>query len=55
MAMLGQKIFEKNKINQDEEEDYKFSTPLFISLINLAFESFMFPFNTMWQLFKLTK
>jgi len=55
MAMLGQKIFKKKKINQDEEGDHILSIPLFISLINLAFESFMFPFNTMWQLFKFTK
>jgi hypothetical protein len=52
--MLGiKKIGIKSKHNEEDEKI--FSLPLFIAIINLAFESYFFPLNTLWQLFKFTK
>lgn len=54
LMMLGSKIFKK-KNKEDNRDENVFSISFFIAIINLAFESYFFPLNTLWQLLKLTK
>jgi hypothetical protein len=48
-------IISNDSKKKREEDDYEFSLSNFVTIINLAFESFLFPLNTLLQLIKFNK